>query len=356
MNLLFKVSGLLVESLVLSASVQAATLNGTLEGETLRWQNGQVSGSYLTLSNWQPVNGLQPTSEWIPGTFMTQPATEVDLQNSIGELVTVPIKVVGLDYGLGQAADKFPHRGNPTFSGPGLCTPPVEQTATTARAIGHSCIASESYQTSSSSVMYTPFQFARPVLEADSQQIAQAFRSKGVGSGQYTGTVNVRPAYYFKSPTGTWTYRQSLLVPVIVRIRYEAARLESLTVEGNGDMLPIYNTIDNTVSGSTSFRVTAKGYFTQGVQLSFDDVPYQMSLESDPQQKLPYSISCTACDESPIVTNGVLQLADGETVVGNNGLDEFQFDLRAHYDDVGPSEIETGQYRGQFTVYFEEAL
>ncbi|PSW16847.1 hypothetical protein C9I98_20035 [Photobacterium sanctipauli] len=366
MNLLCKLGCLLAEGVLLSTTVQAATLNGTLEGGTLRWQNGYFDGSYLTLSNWQPVNGLQPTSEWVPGSFKSQPSTEITLTNGSDSVVT-PLEVVGLDYGLGQASSVFASRGSPSFSGPSTCAV-SEQQATTERVVGANCIASDSYQTESQSVMYTPFQFTRPVLDADNAAIAQQFMDEGVGSGLYSGTVHVNPAYYFKSPTGTWTYHQVLSVPITVRIRYEAARLEGIEVVGTGIMPALANDQNQTVSGEAYYDITASGFFTQGLKLSFEEKFYEMEwCGSEPNavcdnpsadKTLPYSVDCISCgDESgPIVSNGVLQPVDGELIVGSgNTTNEIRFRLKTHYF-AGADDIETGQYAGEFTVYFEEAL
>ncbi|MCW8335439.1 hypothetical protein [Vibrio paucivorans] len=354
MNLLFK--GILANCLVLplALSVNAATLNGVIEGQSLRWQNAQQQGEWLTLTNWQPISGIEPTSEWIPGTFMTQPGSEIILSNSNGEQVQIPFTVAGLEYGLGQAADVFSLVPN-GYLGGAVCAD-SELSATSAKVVGAQCVANQAYKTASSSLMYTPYQFVRPIYETNSEDIIAAFRDAGVGSGQYVGTTMVSPAYMFKSPTGTWTYRQASSVPMTVSLRYIAANLESVEVQGDGIIEPTYDTVNYTVSGETYFHVTAKGNFVQGVKLSFDDVDYSMEAGIDEALPLPYSISCIECEDTNVVNEGVLQLHDGETVVGKEQNESVSFKLRVHYDDVAGDRLETGQYRGEFNVYFEAAL
>lgn len=349
MNLHFKcLSSLLLLSI--SSGTHSATLNGILKGDTLHWLNAVDQGDYIALSNWQPLSGVRATSEWVPGTFMSQPPKTITLRSGL-ESVEIPFEVVGIEYGLGQGADKFTQRGNvPTSMN--RCSV-SEQNNTFARVIGSRCVANESYKTEGE-LRYTPFQFVRPLLEVDEQALSDTFLESGVGSGQYSGTVMVSPAYGYKSQTGTWTYRQAPAVPMTLRISYEAARLESIQVTGNSEIIPQYNTEMQTVSGSTTFLVTAKGAFPQGINLTFESKAYEMETDAT-DKTLPYSITCLACDDQVVVNSGNLVVSEGETTV----VDDYnlvQFELKVHYDDITADQIETGRYSDEFTVYFEEAL
>ncbi|NDJ80267.1 hypothetical protein GXP65_04470 [Vibrio campbellii] len=350
MSLLYKKLVALIFVFYLS-NVGAATLHGVIEGSQLWWNNGQSMGNYVALSNWKPINGLTPTHEWLPGTFLTLPNNTITLQGPGGE-VNVEITVAGLEYELGQASAHFTDRGAPMI-GSSSCNVSEQQGSTT-RLIGNNCVANESYVTTDPAIQYTPFQFVRPLLEVDSNAVVQAFKNSGVVSGVYSGMVTVQPVYYFKSNTGTWTYRYAASVPMIVMIDYTAASLDSVQIEGNGVIQPTYDTLNHKVSGDTLFNIVAKGSFTSGVQLTLDDVPYEMEFESTGVENLPYNISCIgACSQSQLVVDGIRQQPEA-VITGSDS--EVSFRLKVHYDAADADKIETGQYRGEFSFYLEEAL
>lgn len=334
---------------------ESATLNGVLNGDELRWTNAIEQGGYYTLSNWQPVSGLAPTTEWSPGTFIGQPLSELTMTNGFAEQVTVNIQLAGIQYGLGGAASHFTQRGQ-VISSINLCDN-TQQSQDSAIVIGHDCIANESYLASSS---YTPFQFVRPILALNKMDIVQAFQNADLPSGTYTGTIFARPAYIFRTPTGSWTYRNALSVPISVSIRYEAANLLSVSTIGTGVMQPRYDTTKNTVSGEAIFAVQTIGFFTNGIKLTFsdDDGDNQFLLDhEDPalDSHIPYSIDCPKCEVQEIVKDGKLMVDNGETILQGEGK-EINFILRSHYDSVGVNQVETGMYRDTFVVYFEENL
>lgn len=331
--------------------VNAATLNGVLEGGELRWTNGQLQGDYIALTNWTPMNnGLVPTDEWVPGTFLGTPASTITFSGPGGD-VSVSMTVAGLNYALGQSSQHFTERGDPM---PGLSPCSISKQSATVELIGANCVAKDSYKTDSVDKKYTPFQFIRPILEADSDAIVQAFRDAELTSGTYTGMLVVQPVYYFKSPTGSWTYRTAKSVVTTVRIRYEAASLENLIVRGDGVIPPEYDTLNHRVSGKTYFDVLATGYFTEGVVLTLDDIPYELEYESDNSITIPYSITCVGnCEHTDLVSSGKLS---NESTIITGGENRVHFRLRVHYDNIEVNQVETGQYNDQFVIYVEEAL
>lgn len=349
MNLLYR--NLVILTIATWQSVAAAaTLNGELEGDRVRWTNGQETGSYITLSNWKPMSGLKPTSEWVPGTFLLPPTTNLILTGPGGD-VNVSMTVAGLEYELGQASEKFTTRGTP-LAALGQCTT-SQQVGSLAKVYGESCVAGESYRTSSTGVLHTPFQFVRPILQLDSTELVQAFRDAQVAGGVYTGMIPINPVYYFKSPTGTWTYQQAS-VPMMVSISYIPASLDHVQVSGMGVIEPQYDTVNHQVSGETFFDITATGVFPQGVNLSLDNKVYEMDFETDEVRSIPYSISCVGgCNDSELVKEGIPSVLETSVIGGENTV---SFQLRVHYDNITAAEVETGQYRGEFVIYIEESL
>ncbi len=350
MNLLYR-KIFTVIACVWQSTAFGATLNGEIEGDQIRWLNGQEVGEYVTLSNWKPMSGLMPTSEWVPGTFLSPPATSLTLSGPGGD-VTVSMTVAGLEYELGQASEQFTQRGSPLSALTQCAT--SQQIGSSAKVFGSNCVAQESYRTSGSGILHTPFQFLRPILQLDSAEFVQAFRDAQVSGGVYTGMIPVNPVYYFKSSTGTWTYQQAPSMPMMVSISYVPASLDHVQVSGNGVIEPQYDTVNHQVSGETFFDITASGVFPQGVNLSIDDKTYEMDFETTEAASIPYSISCVGgCSEFELVKEGIPNVLETSVVGGENTV---SFQLRVHYDNITAAEVETGQYRGEFVIYIEEAL
>ncbi|MEI6858746.1 MAG: hypothetical protein V5788_02980 [Shewanella sp.] len=327
----------------------ASTLNGVIRGDTLSWTNGMtVEDDVITLSNWQIISGLQPTTAWAPGTFIGETPSSLTLIGE-GQTFDIDIKVVGLQYNLGQAASHF--LANASESAPGFSRcQSSELGSSIATVIGESCLAEGVY---TSGDMYSPFQFARPLIKIDEGALMAAFEDSGVGSGQYSGTMMVSPFYNFRAPSGTWTYRKAMSLPVTLSLRYEPAFLTSIVVSGNGIMPAVYDKTNQTVSGEAVFNITATGFFTDGLKLTFEDDDFHlMGEETDTQ--IPYSITCTLCENLDIVIDGDMQLVGEETVASVNG-EIIDFAIKVHYDAKG-ADVESDTYNDSFTVMFEENL
>ncbi len=334
---------------LVNGGVNASTLNGVIEGNTLSWTNGmRVDSVYITPSNWQIISGLQPTTAWTPGTFIGGSPTTLILQGSAGGEVEIEIEIDGLQYNLGQAASQFSY--NSTSSAPLFSTCGGDLDGSLATVIGDNCLAEGVYE---SDIAYTPFQFGRPLILLDEAVLIEAFQQADAVSGQYTGTMTVNPFYSFRSPTGTWTYRKAMSLPVTISLRYEASMLNNINVTGVGMITPTYDKEAQTVTGTTKFDITADGYFSAGLKLTFENNTEFELKNTDAQ--FPYSITCEQCDETTIVSKGVMQLLDEETVVSGVG-GSISFDLKVHYDDIAAANIETGQYEDTFTVIFEENM
>ncbi|HHC7130288.1 TPA: hypothetical protein ACN37W_004104 [Vibrio parahaemolyticus] len=336
----------------------ATTITGRIKGGDLFFLNGiNLSGDQMTTSNWQPLETLQPTIEWAPGTFMGSPSGNVTLTNteSEGESVSVDIDVVGLQYNLGDSAAHF--HETTVSSGHKCLTSEYDGAVVTV--VGDFCIGNAM----SSDTMFTPFHFLRPIIELDKTAIVDAFRAAKVSSGQFVGTTMVRPFYAFKSPTGSLTYRNGIAIPIHFSFFYEASSLESLWVTGDGVMQPKYDSVLHTVSGGTKYRVIAKGMFSSGLKLTFsssDEDGYQLSYVDDESLlPIPYSIFCRQCENQNVVVDGELQVVDGETVasmIDTSSSDSIDLNFDVSFHDIAASDVETGAYRGSFVVLFEENL
>ncbi|WP_254230170.1 hypothetical protein [Vibrio coralliilyticus] len=353
---LFKSALSLFGCLLLLPCANATTISGIVKGDRLTWLNAYNQSGYLTSTNWQPLVGLQPTTEWVPGTFLGQSVSTLRLMNSeTGESVDLCFQVLGIQYNLGKASAYFKDSES-VNGGYKVCEMAIDEggvvtLADTGRGF---CINANTYKAATA---ITPFQFARPLIKTSG--IAQALRAAGVSSGHYTGAVMVRPAYGFRSPTGSWTYRSTTGVPVTLSIRYEAANLANIEVSGSGIMPAKYDQKKLSASGQTDYLITAHGFFTNGLKLSFPENEadsFNLAYADEGSAKpIPYSIDCNACEDTSLVSNGQLNLANRETVVSGSG-DTVSLMLNVHYDNIPADDLTTGNYYDQFTVYFEENL
>ncbi|MBT0139010.1 hypothetical protein HAS15_21560 [Vibrio campbellii] len=359
-NLLKK---LLICSLCLIGwSAQALTLSAKLTGEELFWQNGMRVSSYLTSTNWQVMGGLAPTMEWSPGTFMStsvDPGTDdVVLKDTLGNEVTVQLEVSGMQYGLGAAADKFSRQKNSTRGSGTIGTCPQYQLQpSVAFAIGSDCEAGLTYQ---STVPFTPFQFARPLITLSDAALTRAFTEAKVPQGTYSGHVMVAPFYMYRSQGGAWTYRQFGPVPVTLQIHYIPALLRDVTIIGSGEMIPHYDTTNHSVSGEAQFEVIAQGGgLTSGLKLTFEhdgDGAFELK-HSDTllNSVIPYSLRCKKCDTPDIITDGVLNVSSDGTIVSGGSERSLVFQLVASFE-AQVDDVETGLYSDKVVVIFEENL
>lgn len=359
-NLLKK---LLICSLCLIGwSAQALTLSAKLTGEELFWQNGMRVSDYLTSTNWQVMGALAPTMEWSPGTFMSTSVGsgtgEVLLKDALGYEVPVQLEVSGMQYGLGAAADKFSPQNNSTRGSRINTCSDSQLGPAVAYAIGSDCQAERTYQ---STVPFTPFQFARPLITLNDEALKKAFTDAKVPQGTYSGHVMVAPFYMYRSQGGAWTYRQFGPVPVTLQIHYIPALLSSVRIIGSGEMKPHYDTINNSVSGKARFEVIAQGSgLTSGLKLTFeDDGDGAFELKhSDTLFKnsvIPYSLRCRKCDTPDIITDGVLNVSSDGTIVSDGSERGLVFQLVASFE-AQVDDVETGPYSDKVVVMFEENL
>lgn len=340
--------------LLFSNMALAVTLNAVIDGGEMTWRNGIKQQNHLLPSNWVPLSGLRTTTDWVPGTFMSKPESQIELRGPAGNSVTVDFEVVGLEYNLGQSSGRFV-TSDDLPAGYSRCQH-SRQSGDTAYVVGFQCIAEQGY---SAPLAHTPFQFVRPIIKVDEQAVIEAFQEAKVPSGQYSANSFVHPAYMFKSATGTWTYRKAASVPVTLSLRYKAANLTDIQVIGDGVIYPNYDQVNRTVSGSTYFKILAQGYFTNGLKMTFSpDSGSEYELvhtNTGLDKRIPYNIDCEECNERSIVEEGKMQLSDNETTIDGQG-ETIDFDLRVYYQDKGPEYVETGNYTDTFIVYFEENL
>ena len=348
-------------------SSHAADVYGTITANNSVVWNNAAPNSYfgseaVSPSAWT-IAQEQPTAEWYPATMDNQPVNNVSFVNhSTGESFNTSLELLGVEYNLGSSASYFTSKDYGSNVGMGVANEcAVANISGSSAKVGQEstlCVSRMGYTATS---RIEPFKFYRPAFALPN--ISNDVFAAPVGSGTFTASINLSPTYFFTSQTGTMTYTR---VPetLIITIDYQAAILESLTVLGDGNIEPQYDTATKRISGTTRYDVSLLGTLPTGVIMTFSPTSgdYELTNIDNSLEKIPYTITCAIGCESPdkvIVQDGVLNTAsfpDSE-VITVNGEGSNKVDVA--YDvsfDVDGNALSSGNYQGSFNVVYEVNL
>ncbi|OEF08770.1 hypothetical protein [Vibrio crassostreae] len=348
-------------------SSHAADIYGTITANNSVVWNNAAPNSYfgseaISPSAWT-IAQEQPTAEWYPATMDNQPVNNVSFVNhSTGESFNTSLELLGVEYNLGSSASYFTSKDYGSNVGMGVANECAATNISGSSAkVGQEstlCVSRMGYTATS---RIEPFKFYRPAFALPN--ISNDVFAAPVGSGTFTASINLSPTYFFTSQTGTMTYTR---VPetLIITIDYQAAILESLTVLGDGNIEPQYDTATKRISGTTRYDVSLLGTLPTGVIMTFSPTSgdYELTNIDNSLEKIPYTITCAIGCESPdkvIVQDGVLNTAsfpDSE-VITVNGEGSNKVDVA--YDvsfDVDGNALSSGNYQGSFNVVYEVNL
>ncbi|OCH51591.1 hypothetical protein [Vibrio sp. ZF57] len=348
-------------------SSHAADVYGTITANNSVVWNNAAPNSYfgseaISPSAWM-IAQEQPTAEWYPATMDNQPVNNVSFVNhSTGESFNTSLELLGVEYNLGSSASYFTSKDYGSNVGMGVANECAATNISGSSAkVGQEstlCVSRMGYTATS---RIEPFKFYRPAFALPN--ISNDVFAAPVGSGTFTASINLSPTYFFTSQTGTMTYTR---VPetLIITIDYQAAILESLTVLGDGNIEPQYDTATKRISGTTRYDVSLLGTLPTGVIMTFSPTSgdYELTNIDNSLDKIPYTITCAIGCESPdkvIVQDGVLNTAsfpDSE-VITVNGEGSNKVDVA--YDvsfDVDGNALSSGNYQGSFNVVYEVNL
>ncbi|MFA0510949.1 MULTISPECIES: hypothetical protein [unclassified Vibrio] len=348
-------------------SSHAADVYGTITANNSVVWNNAAPNSYfgseaISPSAWT-IAQEQPTAEWYPATMDNQPVNNVSFVNhSTGESFNTSLELLGVEYNLGSSASYFTSKDYGSNVGMGVANECAATNISGSSAkVGQEstlCVSRMGYTATS---RIEPFKFYRPAFSLPN--ISNDVFAAPVGSGTFTASINLSPTYFFTSQTGTMTYTR---VPetLIITIDYQAAILESLTVLGDGNIEPQYDTATKRISGTTRYDVSLLGTLPTGVIMTFSPTSgdYELTNIDNSLEKIPYTITCAIGCESPdkvIVQDGVLNTAsfpDSE-VITVNGEGSNKVDVA--YDvsfDVDGNALSSGNYQGSFNVVYEVNL
>ena len=348
-------------------SSHAADVYGTITANNSVLWNNAAPNSYfgseaISPSAWT-IAQEQTTAEGYPATMDNQPVNNVSFVNhSTGESFNTSLELLGVEYNLGSSASYFTSKDYGSNVGMGVANEcAVANISGSSAKVGQEstlCVSRMGYTATS---RIEPFKFYRPAFALPN--ISNDVFAAPVGSGTFTASINLSPTYFFTSQTGTMTYTR---VPetLIITIDYQAAILESLTVLGDGNIEPQYDTATKRISGTTRYDVSLLGTLPTGVIMTFSPTSgdYELTNIDNSLEKIPYTITCAIGCESPdkvIVQDGVLNTAsfpDSE-VITVNGEGSNKVDVA--YDvsfDVDGNALSSGNYQGSFNVVYEVNL
>ncbi|NNN61051.1 hypothetical protein FKQ60_09330 [Vibrio sp. A11] len=348
----------------------SATLNISLNGDEMLLRNAQQTSSthLYTLSDWQVVSNLAPTTHWQPGMIMTA-INKFELVGPGGK-VDLPIKLVGIEYNTagvsGLTREAIPIvtgtvcNNGTSFSGTSVSLSVFPNSLTSIGLSSESCFSNTSFLLSSN---VQPFYFVRPIFYLDKDALVTAFEglSDPIG-GIYTGSIPVSLKYYYKS-NGITTYRNIPMSSFSVQLEYSPEYLKEIIADSKKTIEPIYDTTNYTASGETQFSINVNGYFQSGIRMVFPNREYKMKrLIKDEtffkKSEINYYIRCPSCEVVSIVEDGQLTAQAAQPVERrvSTATNSFEYELLIGYEHVSAEELESGEHIDTFTVIFEEIL
>ncbi|NVJ56722.1 MAG: hypothetical protein HWE19_10230 [Vibrionaceae bacterium] len=343
---------LLALGFIFSASSSALTINISVKGQNVRYENSRDWGSgYYVATTSEIFSSLEPTKKWIPA--MQQVNKNVTLTGPSSEQTTVQVLVQGLEYDWGSLSNSTAINDKLGLES-GYCS--NSTTSSMTKILNNSmssCISSAAIISKSGSENI-PFYFVRPIFEI--KKLLEAL--KGKAEGVYVGSVKVPFRYYFYNSMSILTYR-NLSFNLTFQVNYLPETFTSLIVtpENGGVMSPQYGS--GTVKGETRFNIETLGYFNTGIKMKFDtSKTYSLTHDTQTEKKIPYYVHCDTCEDQVIVgdngnvTTSVLNNAG--VVLAPIGSDKtrINYNLTVGYSDKTVNEVVTGGYSDSFVVIF----
>lgn len=309
----------------------------------VRWDNVTRYNGRMLPSTWETPPMLQASEAWTAATFSGTPPTEMTLIGGNGEASpTINILISGVQYntaGIEFTQSASTVGGACDFDEVSLPIITVE---------GLNCASSVRLINTQKS---SPFTFFRPMFVIDESEIVSAL--SGLPEGQYSAAVPVNIRYYYENDDIT-TYRNISEV-MLFSFDYEPVQLDNVFISGDGVMTPAYDTIGKRITSTTSFDITANGYFNDGIVLTMPQQSYELVNSISPGQVIPYSIHCAQCNSNNLVNEGVLINQSTAISDGVGVQTSINFTLDFDYDVEG-SEVDSGEYFDDVTIMLEPGI
>lgn len=318
-------------------------IRAEVKSGNVRWDNVTRYNGKMLPSSWGAPPMLQASEAWAAATFSGTPPTSMSLVGGSGDTSSsIPINISGVQYNT--TGIEFTQSTN-TLGG-GCIFDQVSLPIVTVE--GTNCVSSvrliNKYKSS-------PFIFLRPIFDINESEIVAALN--GLSEGLYSTSVPVNIRYYYEND-GIMTYRNINEVMLFL-FDYQPVQLDSIFVSGDGVMIPEYDTISKRIRSTTSFDITANGYFNDGIVLTIPQQSYELVNLNNPGVVIPYSIHCIQCDFSNLVNEGQLINKTTSISSGVGVQTSVNFTLDFDYDIEGVTVV-SGDYFDEVTMMLEPSI
>lgn len=339
---------------------QAATISADIVGNTIRWNNANLTNGQVSQMIWQSSSkhNLQKVKEWSPVlSRSSQDTIEFRATNADNNhTISVPVTHTGIEL---KGNSQFSQSPSSTLVGTyGVCTHSTGSN-------GYALLIDDAESLCGANFgfladdKYRPFDFYRSGFrfadagDAGSNSLIESF--KGAPAGVYHGSINI-PISYLVKFGDTHSYR-TFNDTVNFVVRYKPSFLSSVDIIGDGKFILDYDTNEHSVRGTTKFNVNVTGYLSSGLLMSFkstgaDDKDF--SLENG-TSRIPYDLVCNMCEKPDVITDGMLNTPSEPSKIPFVGK-RLNFNLKFFFDDVHYGEIEEGTFKDSVVVMFQPDL
>ncbi|CAH6939221.1 conserved exported hypothetical protein [Vibrio chagasii] len=335
---------LLTFYVLMTANVAHAAfeVRAEVKSDGVRWDNVTRYKGNMLPSMWEAPVMLQAAESWTAATFSSTPPNSMVLQGDDTSQAVIPVNITGVQYNT--TGIEFAISNNK--QGGGCSLDEVNLPLITVQ--GKNCISSSRLINAHKS---SPFVFFRPIFDVDENSIVSALRGKPEGT--YSAFVPINIRYYYEND-GLLTYR-NLNEKLIFLFDYRPVQLDDVYVDGDGVMTPIYDTVAKNITSTTSFNITATGYFNDGLILTLPQKSYELINSNNGSSTIPYDIRCSQCAIGDLVKKG--KLLSETTPIGSGGGVQtmINFSLDFSYDVMG-ERVTSGDYVDEVTIVLEPSI
>lgn len=356
MRQLIGLSSLLIAgTLLISSPSLAVTIDGVINGESIQWNSATYSGNRLTPAYWDVALSL-PTAEAVHlGAPMKMDRTVI-FQKGSERVSTDTLRTIGVEYRLSFPVPPPQGHGR-SQEGSNMLPTGVDTIAVFGTDVDPFKMEMNNTQ--------SPFTHYRPLIDMnnDIRTLVEDFKQAKVSAGEYISSFFLTVPYdYYRNGI---RIRNTLTIPVNIKLTYNPASLTEVVVDGTGIISPIYNP-DNTVDGSTIYNVTARGVLPNGVKVGLLDTlngqPHYTLKDSASDIQGPgikYSVTCSSClGGTDIIQDGVAKIDSVRKTLSipSNDNKTATTQIEVSFKGQNLDDLNNATYTGQFTLIFSAMM
>jgi len=315
------------------------TVRGEVKGESFYWTNAlAIANNQMVPSFWQHAANLPATNSWLPGGLASLPASIITLYKGV-DSVSIPVQFLGFEYNMGSATPIV----GADYSG-SVCTNNSHNGGLVRITGGQNCFLNYRLDYL---ITVAPFTFIRPVFYINPTDVKSAFSTQP--AGVYLGQTKLTNLYNYKHINVE--SRQYLDHTFGLEIHHQPSVINSVTVTGNNELTTQYDLKQQRVSASSTFKLMASGFFTNGLKVNLINHRTDYLLQGPNLTKIPYSVDCINCQTKSLISNGKVVNFTSKVLGSNTTF--INFDIEVFFENQDLSLIEVGQYSDTITLLVE---